>query len=253
MKSAGSRFGQLIKLVFILGILVVVALAVVPLKLYYSQVNDYLKPISLEGISGSAVKGQAEKLSYRSLPMGQSEWLLYPTSYNSLGGQVRLSKKEFDLTLDIKKMKQNSMVIEQLTGFIDWQLIKPFIQMRFGQISAYAQLNLNQMVYDKNDGLQQLSGEIKLKDFKLIQPSLKDLGEVTLSFETQKKGIIVGQFSSQSTALAVSGSLFIQPHKWQLNLDIIPKAGHFELDAVFNSVGDARKGGGRRLNLAGFY
>ena len=76
---------------------------------------------------------------------------------------------------------------------------------------------------------------------------------MTLTFDTQAPGMIIGNFASQSNVLNVSGSLIIQSHRWQLNLDIIPKAGHFEVDAVFNTVGDARRGGGRKLNLAGFY
>ena len=125
--------------------------------------------------------------------------------------------------------------------------------MRYGQFEGYAQVNLEQVDYNKANGFDRIEGNITLQDFKLITPSNKDLGTVTLKFDTKKAGMIVGNFSSQSNVLNVSGALVIQPHRWQLNLDIIPKAGHFELDAVLNSVGQARRGGGRRVNLAGFY
>lgn len=87
----------------------------------------------------------------------------------------------------------------------------------------------------------------------MLKPAPKDLGEIKLTFNTEKQGVIVGQFSSDSNVLAVSGTLYVQPRRWQLNVDLVPKAGHFELDAVLSSVGQARRGGGRRLNLAGFY
>lgn len=253
MRSTGSRLGQLIKLIMILLVIAVIALAVTPLKLYYPYVSDQLAPIKLKGINGSAVKGHADDLYYNSAPVGQSDWFLYPRSYDALAGTVRLFKDYYDLTFELDKIQQDQVRVGQLSGYLDWQLIKPFVQMRYGQISGYAQLDLQNIVYDKAQGIERMSGQITLKDFKMLKPTVKELGQVAVTFTTKQTGVIVGQFSSDSDVLNVSGSLFIQPHRWQLNLDIIPKAGHFELDAVLNSVGDARRGGGRKLNLAGFY
>jgi hypothetical protein len=253
MLSTSDRLGKLIKFVFLLLILGLIAVAVVPLNLYYEQIKNQVRPIGLSGISGSAVKGSADSLSYLSAPLGQAEWILYPNSLTGLGGKVRVYKPNYDLTFDLKKITPESQSFNQVIGYLDWQLIKPFLQMRYGQFEGYAQFNLQQVAYNKANGFDRIEGSITLQDFKLIRPANKDLGEVRLDFETKKTGMIVGNFSSQSNALNVSGALIIQPHRWQLNLDIIPKAGNFELDAVLNSVGSARSGGGRRLNLAGFY
>ena len=253
MISASDRLGKLLKFVFIILILGVIVIAVTPLNLYYDQVKSHFKPVQLTGISGSVVKGSADSLTYLSAPMGKTEWFLYPKSFNGIGGRVRVYKEHFDLTFDINKLTSEVQTFHGVIGFLDWQFIKPYLQMRFGQLSGYAQFNLNQIEYDKTNGFDRIEGEITLQDFKMTHPSQVDLGIVTLTFSTQSKGMVVGNFTSQSNVLNVSGALIIQPHRWQLNLDIIPKAGHFEVDAVFNSVGDARRGGGRRLNLAGFY
>ncbi len=253
MLSSGDRLGKLFKFIFILLILSVIAVAVTPLNLYYDHIRKHLNPVSLSGISGSAVKGSAESISYMSAPMGQAEWLLYPKTFKGLGGKVRVYQPNYDLTFDMREMNQEIQSFNHVKGFIDWGLIKPFLQMRYGQLDGFAQVDLSSVVYNKSNGFDRIEGEITLQDFKLVSPTAKDLGEVKLSFETKKEGMIVGNFSSQSSALNVSGVLVIQPRRWQLNLDIIPKAGNFELDAVLNSVGDARRGGGRRLNLAGFY
>ena len=253
MLSSSDRFGKLIKFVFIVLILVVITVAVAPLNLYYDHLKNQVKPVSLSGISGSAVKGSAESLSYMSVPLGRAEWFLYPNSLNGVGGKVRIYKPNYDLTFVLHKISQQTQSFKQVAGFIDWKLIKPFLQMRFGQFEGYAQVNLQQVQYNKANGFDRIEGNITLQDFKLITPSNKGLGTVTVEFDTKKTGMIVGNFSSQSNALNVSGALVIQPHRWQLNLDIIPKAGHFELDAVLNSVGNSRRGGGRKLNLAGFY
>jgi len=253
MLSASDRFGKLIKFIILLLVLAVIAVGVTPLNLYYDYIQKYVKPIGLTGISGSIVKGSAESLSYLSAPLGQAEWLLYPNSLEGVGGKVRVYKPNYDLTFDLRKITVDEQSFNQVNGFIDWNLIKPFLQMRYGQFEGYAQINLQQLEYNKTNGLDRVEGNIVLKDFKLTTPSVKDLGTVTLEFDTKQPGMIAGNISSQSSALNVSGILVLQPHRWKLNLDIIPKAGHFELDAVFNSVGDARRGGGRQLNLAGFY
>lgn len=253
MRSTGSRFGQFIKFILLLIVIVVTAIAVTPLSLYYPYIEDEIKPTKLTGISGSVVKGSAEQLSYMGLPLGQAEWLMYPKSYNALAGDVRVTKQHYDLKFDINRFEKKRVQVDKVSGFIDWELIKPYVQMQYGQLAGFARLNLQGLLYQQSGGLEQLYGDITLSEFKMLKPSSKDLGTVTLNFETKAKGMIVGTFSSDSQVMSVSGSLFLHPNRWQLNLDIIPKAGHFELDAILNSVGDPRRGGGRRLNLAGFY
>ncbi|MGJ8664090.1 MAG: type II secretion system protein N, partial [Marinicella sp.] len=241
--SGSDRLGKLIKLIFILLIIGVIAIAVTPLKLYYNHIQPHIKPVQLNGISGSAVKGSADSLSYMSAPLGNAEWLLYPNSYNGVGGKVRVYKEHYDLTFGLGKLTADRQSFDSIKGYLDWQLIKPFLQMRYGQMAGFAGVNLNHVEYDKTGGFNRIEGQITLQDFKMTQPSQIDLGTVTVTFDTQGPGMVVGNFASQSNVLNVSGSLVLQPHRWQLNLDIIPKAGHFEVDAVFNSVGNARRGG----------
>ncbi len=125
--------------------------------------------------------------------------------------------------------------------------------MRYGQMEGHLGFDMQRLRFEKDGGLKGASGSVTLKDFKMISPAAKDLGEVTMTFKTQQEGMIIGQISSDSKVMTVSGSLFLQPNRWKLSLDIVPKGGHFELDSVLSTVGQARRGGGRRLNLAGFY
>lgn len=253
MVGAGDRFFKLFKWLLVLAILGLIALAVVPLNLYYDQVKSHLRPVALKDISGSVVKGQAGELSYLSLPMGKAEWLLYPSSYDALGGRVKLSDSNYDMTFKLGQVREQSALIKSIRGYVDWNLIKPFVQIRYGQLSGYASIDLRDVLFERGEGIQRMEGEVVLKDFKLLQPSAKDLGEVTLNLTTENKGVVVGQFSSQSNVLSVTGTLYLQPRRWQLKLDLVPKAGHFEMDAVLSTVGQPRRGGGRQLNLAGFY
>ena len=246
-------FGKFFKLVFILIILAVIAVAVTPLNLYFDRVERQLKPLQLTGVGGTAVKGSADTMKYQMLPLGEAEWLLYPNWINSLGGKLRVRGPHHDLTATLDHISKDRAVIESLRGYIDWSVLKPFLQMRYGQLEGHLSFDMRRMRFDKQSGLKGATGSVTLKDFKMLKPANKDLGTVTIDFETQQEGMITGQISSKSTVMNVSGTLFLQPNRWKLSLDIIPKGGHFELDSVLRGVGQARRGGGRRLNLAGFY
>lgn len=224
-----------------------------PLNLYFDKVEKHLKPLSLAGVAGTAVKGSAESLKYQILPLGEAEWLLYPNWINTLGGNLRVRGQQHDLTANLDHVHQERVAIESLRGYVNWELIKPFLHIRYGELDGHFSFDMRRIRFDKKNGLKGASGSITLKDFKLIKPTAKDLGEVTIVFETQQEGMVLGQISSDSMVMNVSGTVFIQPNRWKLSLDIIPKSGHFEMDAVLSTVGQPRRGGGRRLNLAGFY
>lgn len=246
-------FGKFFKLVFWLLILAVVTIALTPLNLYYDKVERYTAPISLQGVSGTAVKGSAETLKYHILPMGQAEWLLYPNWFDSMGGRMRIWEKDYDLTFQLEKIKKQTFAFDAIRGFVDWDLIKKYVQMAYGHVDGYFSFDLRGIRYDKQNGIKGAAGSITLKDFKITQPRIKELGEVTIDFKTEKAGVIVGTISSQSDVLNVSGTIFLQPNRYQINIDIMPKAGHHDVNALFRNVGSPRRGGGRKLNLAGFY
>jgi len=253
MKSASDRIMGLLKWLIILAIVAVLLLAVLPLRWYYDYASEYMKPVVLRDISGSLVKGGAGQLRYDLIPMGQAEWLLYPGSLSGIGGRVRIYDDSYDLTFKLKDINQNLARVNQITGYLNWDYLQPYLQFSQGRFDGYWQFDINQMIYDKQAGIERLDGQVTLKDFQLLAPSQMPLGEVTIDLETKKKGIVVGTIGSNSDRLTVSGAFYIQPNRWQLNVDIVPKPGFYQLNAALRGVGDPRPGGGRRLNRAGFY
>jgi len=253
MKSATDRIMGLLKWLIILAIVAVLIFAVLPLRWYYDYVSDYMKPVVLRDVSGSLVKGGAGQLRYDLIPLGEAEWLLYPGSLKGIGGRVRIHDDQYDLTFKLKDINQNQARIKQITGYLNWDYLQPYLQFDQGRFDGYWQFDINQMTYSKQTGIKRLDGQVTLKDFQLLAPAQMSLGEVTIDLETKKEGIIVGMIGSKSDRLSVSGAFYIQPNRWQLNVDIVPKPGYYQLNAALSGVGDLRPGGGRRLNRAGFY
>jgi hypothetical protein len=216
MKSATDRIMGLLKWLIILAIVAVLLLAVIPLRWYYDYAEDYFKPVVLRDVSGSLIKGGAEQLRYDLIPMGQAEWLLYPGSLTGIGGRVRVYSEQYDLTFQLKEVNQNKARIKQITGYLNWDYLQPYLQFNQGRFDGYWQFNINQMLYDKQAGIERLNGQVTLKDFQLLAPAQMPLGEVMINLETQKEGMITGTISSQSDRLTVSGAFGGEPNRWQL-------------------------------------
>ncbi len=246
-------FGKFFKLVFLVLIIVAIVVAITPMNWYYRHIDKHLLPMKLEGISGTAVKGTADKLKYQLFDLGQVNWLLYPNGLNSIGGRVKLTGPEYGLIFELAQVKKNTLDFNAISGFVGWDLIKKYLQMNQRQLQGDFSFNLRQVRIDKQNGIKGASGNITLNNFQLVQPRKIDLGEIMIDFETQQQGMIVGTISSRSNVMNVSGALFLQPNRYKLNLDIMPNPGQYELEAAFRNVGNPRRGGGRRLNLAGFY
>ncbi|MCX7544285.1 type II secretion system protein N [Marinicella gelatinilytica] len=253
MKSTTDRIIGLIKWLLILAVIIVLLLAVLPLRWYYDYASDYFKPVVLRDVSGSVIKGEAGALRYDVIPLGQAEWLLYPGSLKGIGGRVRLHDEQYDLTFKLKEINQNQAKIKQVTGYLNWAYLQPYLQIKQGRFDGYWQFAIDQLVYSKQTGIERLNGQVILKDFQLLAPNQMPLGEVKIDLETKSAGVIAGTISSNSDRLTVSGAFYIQPNRWQLNVDIVPKPGFYQLNSALQGVGDPRPGGGRRLNRAGFY
>lgn len=243
---------KLIKLIIFLLIILIAAVGLTPFKLYYSQLEKYMRPIKLDNISGSVIKGSAEKLKYLGMDLGQVNWLLYPSSYDAITLDFDLKDKLYDFRGKIIKNK-NSQRISDLRGTADWSLIQKNINFNRGEISGYFDFDFSHI--EVADGIpQKIVGTITTKNFKLSKPLKKDLGEITIEFKSDNPQIIVGQINSESNVINVSGAIYIhKSRRWEIKLTVLPMPGEYEIEYALQTIGDKRAGGGRSLNMAGFY
>ncbi len=243
---------KLIKLIFILVIVIGLAAFFTPLDLYYDKIKHNLRPIHLQGINGSAIKGSAQNVKYMGMDLGQSRWLLYPSSYNAVTLDLNLSNNDYDIKAKYIK-KPKSAIIKDLKGTLDWQFIADRINFRHGKISGYIDLDFDHL--EMNKGVPYIiSGKAVTRDLRIIKPVKKELGEIEVVFNSDNPQIIVGQVNSNSNVLNVSGAIYIHKnHRWEVKLTLIPLPGEYEVEYALQGIGDRRRSGGRTLNLAGFY
>ena len=243
---------KLIKFLLILIIIAVLAITFTPLNLYYSAIEKNIKPAKLEQISGSIIKGSAKKLSYFGMDLGQATWLAYPASYDELNVDFSLKNENYDLSGKYLK-KIDSDKVRQLRGTFDWSLIEKYLNFKFGKITGYIDINFSEIEI-VNKTPERIVGTASTQDLKLIKPIKKELGTITVEFSSDSPGVIVGLVNSESNVLNVSGAIYIHKnHRWESKITLLPMPGEYEIEYAIQNIGDARAGGGRSLNMSGFY
>lgn len=243
---------KLIKFIFFIVITASLTAFFTPLDLYYDKIKRNIRPIQLEGISGSIIKGNAQQVKYLGMDLGQANWLLYPSSYNAATLDVKLRNNDYDIKAKYIK-KPKSDIVKELKGTLDWQFIANKINFTHGKISGYIELDFDQLEIHK--GIPHIiSGRATTKDLRIVKPVQKELGEIEVVFTSDNPQIIVGQVNSKSNVLNVSGAIYIHKnHRWEIKLTLIPSPGEYEVEYALQGIGDRRRSGGRTLNLAGFY
>lgn len=223
-----------------------------PLDLYYDKIKRTIRPIQLEGISGSAIKGSAKTVKYYGMDLGEAKWLLYPSSYNAVSMDVKLRNEDYDIKATYIK-RPKSEIVKNLKGSLDWQFIEKKIKFHHGSISGYIELDFDHL--EVNKGIPHLIiGKAITRNLRIIKPLQKELGEIEVVFSSDNPQIIVGQVNSHSNVLNVSGAIYVHKnHRWEVKLTLIPKPGEYEVEYALQGIGDRRRAGGRKLNLAGFY
>jgi len=243
---------KLIKYLLVLIILTVLIISLTPLNLYYAKISKNLNPIQLNNISGSAVKGSAGIVKYLGMDIGRAQWFFYPSSYNELTLDFSISDKLFDVKGKYIKTSQTEG-LKDIIGTFDWEIVNKQLNFKHGKISGYIDLDFDQVVL-KNRIPEIIIGKAVTKDLKLLSPIKKNLGEIEVVFTSDNPSIIVGQVNSQSNVINVSGAIYIHKnHRWEIKLTLLPMPGEYEIDYAIQNIGDKRRGGGRALNMAGFY
>ena len=243
---------KLIKYILYLVILLALVITFTPLNLYYSKISNKIKPLQLNQISGSAIKGSAQKVKYLGLDIGKADWMLYPGSYNNITLDFNLNDKLYDVRGKFVKTNDSEKLVD-IVGSFDWAILEKSLNFNRGEISGYVKLAFDHIEL-KNRVPEKIIGKAVTKDLKLLKPIQKDLGEIEVVFVSDNPSIIVGQVNSKSNVLNVSGAIYIHKnHRWEIKLTLIPLPGEYEIDYAIQTIGSKRPGGGRTLNLAGFY
>ena len=243
---------KLLKYIIYLLILLTLILSLTPLNFYYSKISKSLKPIQLDGISGSVVKGHAASIKYLGLDIGQVNWLLYPSSYDQVTLDLKIRDELYDFSGKYNKNLKTE-IISDVLGTLDWSVIQKVINFNRGEMSGYIDFDFNHIEF-KDRIPERIVGKATTKELKILKPINKEIGEIEVIFVSDNPSIIVGNVNSKSNVINVSGAIYIHKnHRWEVKLTLIPMPGEYEIEYAIQNIGDKRRGGGRSLNMAGFY
>jgi len=140
----------------------------------------------------------------------------------------------------------------RLSGVLDWKYLESFLQLPPGRLRAKGEIQLDKLDYGPT-GMERIEGRISLKDLRLVNPLRLPLGEVWVDIQTERKGLAIGSIHSDSRVLDASGVVYLHPHRFEVNLVLKPKPGEYEAQLALQQIGQPVSGGGRRIQVAGFY
>ncbi len=243
---------KIIKFLLLLLVLLILAVVFTPLDWYYSAIEKQIKPAKLEQISGSAIKGSAQKLSYFGMDLGQASWLAYPSSYNEMSVDFTLNNDQYHLQGRYRKSLKFDK-IQNLRGRFNWSMLEQYLNFKFGKIAGSIDFDFSEIAFANNTP-ERIVGQAITQNLKLIEPMKKDLGTINVKFSSQSAGVIVGLINSNSNVINVSGAIYIhKTHRWESKITLLPMPGEYEIEYALQNIGDKRPGGGRSLNMSGYY
>ncbi len=224
-----------------------------PVERVYALFADRLQPVQASQLHGSLYKGRAGQLKWVNIDLGQLQWdKQWPTVNGGIQGRYRLQNSRLDLAGQLTVDKKHGFRASNLHGTLAWEALASFLHLPPGRLQALPTLRLDSLQYGPT-GMQQVEGRIRLKDLGLVNPLQKSLGDIWVDIETQRSGLAVGTVHSVSSVLNASGVLYLHPHRFELNLVLKPKPGEYELRMALQSIGQPVSGGGRKIQVAGFY
>ncbi len=242
-------------LLFVIAVLVLAAMLwlFAPVGRGYPLLSQRLQPLELQGLTGSLYQGSARSMRIAGVDLGQFHWhKQWPTIPPGLQGEYRLQGLGYVLGGTAKLSGQRGVQARSVNGHVPWQWIERFLRLPADRLQAEPQLALDELIYGPA-GMERVNGRVTLRNLRITTPFAVLLGDIWADIQTERTGLAIGTVRSDSQVLDVSGVIYLHPHRFEVNLVLKPKPGEYEAQHALLFIGQPTTGGGRRIQVAGFY
>lgn len=244
---------KLVYLALFVVSLLVVLWFFVPLERLLPFFAQRLQPVQIEGVAGSLYRGSARELRLAGFVLGKLQWnKQWPTAPPGLQGQYRLKSTDYDLVAHLRLSRAGGLHASDLRGEIGWKYLENFLHLPPGRMTGRLRLDIGELAYGPA-GMERINGRISLDGLRIVSPIALPLGDLWADIQTERSGLAVGHIRSNSRVLDASGVIYLHPHRFEVNLVLKPKPGEYEAQLALQSIGQPLAGGGRRIQVAGFY
>lgn len=206
------------------GVYLLILITSFPAAQVTARIQDQVADLSINGVSGSVLSGQAAQLVYQGLDLGPLHWRFRPLSL--LLGRVEyhleLSGPDNTGQLDVGKTLTGRTYIQDM----DIALLPDRLINHYSPVAIHTSGSLR-LVFDElspdEDYSGTISGQLQWQDAAVLEPINVIPGSLVLDVTT-RDGLLVGSFDNSGN-LDVSGEVTLSAiNEYRVDLTLHPVA-----------------------------
>lgn len=193
--------------------------------LSFAQKNTRL-PIKLYNVQGSIWNGSAEKAIIPNQPaVDNIQWNINPAMLlvAHISGEVKASVKDQNVVGDISLSAMGNLSASNIRARIEAPVMQELINMPLGELGGVFNINIESLTAVQ-DGLPNISANIKWKNAKLTILDTVDLGFIDLNLNTNDSNQLVVKISNKKGQLSLNGHANLDNNNaYNIDLRITPE------------------------------
>lgn len=242
---------------FVFGLVLVLILGLVaaflPASAALSLVQDRMRDVRMEGVSGSVWNGRADALTVRERALGAFSWKLSPWALFS-------KRIDADITLDGPELKADGFVsltgpgslqLRGMRASVDAQRLQAVLDVPALVFKGRVEFDLRELVVDQYFPAK-VEGSALWREAAVAGSADARLGDIRADFATQGVGTIAGTVTDSGGPLSIEGGTFsagLQGLSAEATLRA--RDGDAAVQRALQYIGQPQEDGSSRLEIRG--
>lgn len=251
MQRGAGRLGLLFA---VLGLIVVLLVALVwffPASMAIDWAGDRLKPLELDGVSGSVWDGQGQA-SVNGQALGRLRWQVSPLSLLGMNQRMQLQLDGGALTanLDVEPGGMNEIRLFESSIRVPAQLAAPALDVPALQLHGDIDINLDSaligMALPKD-----VNGRAVWRNASVSGPAQAVLGDIEATFESPPGGGLKGQLRDLGGPLMLDGEFHLDYRGYGASATLRARDDNPSVRDALRYIGEPQADGSSRFELQG--
>jgi general secretion pathway protein N len=240
----------------LVGLIVLLALAAVvawtaPAELAWRLFGHRLRPLQLDGLSGTVWQGSAERAGALGQALGRLEWQVERGALLSrrLDATIRLDGGDMHGSARVAAA-QGAVEISDLDGEFPASLLGPALDIPaltlLGRVSCqFSRLEIQ-------DGLpKRVEGTAVWRDLAVAGAATATLPGLEVRFRTESDGLVAAEVKDLGGPLAIDGQVRMAGERYRTEVRLSLREPNPALEEVLKFVGERTPDGGSILRVEG--
>jgi len=237
----------------VLALILLLIVAFLPASTALGLVQDRMREVRMEGVSGSVWNGRADALTVRARALGAFTWKLSPWALFS-------KRVDVDVTLDGPELKAagfvslsgpGSLQLRGMQASVDAQRLQGVLDVPALVFKGRVEFDLRELVVDQYFPAK-VEGSAVWRDAMVGGSADARLGDIRADFATQGVGTIAGTVTDSGGPLMIEGGTFsagVQGVSAEATLRA--RDGDAAVLRALQYIGQPQEDGSSRLEVSG--